>query len=320
MTPDARILLTMTRWHHDDLAGRLLQRMAENQDADEWVVLRFPALADHNLHPDDKREFDAPLWPERLTRKFLESARANSGARMFAAMYQQTPMPDGGNHFKVEWFNKRYQVDGDYYVLGDRRFRKSDCGIFVTCDPAASEKESADHTAIGVWANTPQNDLLLLEVVRERLGLERIVPELLNVCQRWRPGWVAVEATGFQVSIVNEANHTTGMPIVREISHKGKSKLVRATPAVILAESGRLLLPDSADWVKAYLDELVRFTGLNDREDDQVDMTAYAVWEMPSLIVDPSKGVEVEHSSTRPTRESNAEASNLWGRANAGAP
>lgn len=54
-TSDARILLTMTRWHDDDIAGRLLRRMNEDSKADQWTVLRLPGLADDNPHPDDDR-------------------------------------------------------------------------------------------------------------------------------------------------------------------------------------------------------------------------------------------------------------------------
>jgi predicted phage terminase large subunit-like protein len=309
--PRARILLTMTRWHHDDLAGRLLERMAKDSDADQWEVLRLPAIADKNLHPDDDRAEGEALWPERYSEAFMTSARAQ-GAYFFAGMYQQVPMLEGGNYFKEHWFEHRYLDGATHWLLETRQFSKSDCGVFVTCDPAASEKQSADHTAIGVWAVSPQNDLLLLDVVRGRFGVDGIVPELLNACRRWEPGWVAVEANGFQVAIVKEARKTLGIAPVRELSHEGKGKLVRATQAIVLASTGKLWLPASAPWIKDFIDEHVKFTGLNDRADDQVDMTAYAAWQMPhALFEDASKR---DDSEMRPLFESNAANSGLWGR------
>ncbi len=309
--PRARILLTMTRWHHDDLAGRLLERMTKDPQADQWEVLRLPAIADKNLHPDDDRVEGEALWPERYGEAFMTSARAQ-GAYFFAGMYQQLPTPEGGNYFKEIWFERRYQDGGTHWLLDDRRFSKSDCQVYVTCDPAASEKQSADYTAIGVWAISPENDLLLLEVVRGRFGVEGIVPELLNTCRRWQPGWVSVEANGFQVAIVKEARKKRGMPPVRELSHEGKGKLVRATQAVVLCSTGKFWLPASAPWVKDFIDEHIKFTGLNDREDDQVDMTAYAVWQMPRVddnLADAPNPVDI-----RPGYESNAADSGLWGR------
>jgi len=97
--------------------------------------------------------------------------------------------------------------------------------------PPASERNSADHTAIGDWTVTPENDLLLLDVVRGRFGVDRIVPELLAVCRRWNSGWVVLEANGFQVAIVQTARGVAGMATIRQIGHEGKGKLVRATSA-----------------------------------------------------------------------------------------
>ena len=197
-----------------------------------------------------------------------------------------------------------------YRLSPDRRFSKSDCAVFVTCDPAASERNSADHTAIGVWTVTPENDLLLLEVVRGRFGVDRIVPELLAVCRRWNPGWIALEANGFQVAIVQAARGVAGMAPIRQISHEGKGKLVRATSAIILAESGKLWLPRSAEWIKAFIDELVRFTGRDDRADDQFDMTAYAAWQVRQVFDDPDPPlIEV-----RPHESSHAAELGMWGR------
>jgi predicted phage terminase large subunit-like protein len=170
--------------------------------------------------------------------------------------------------------------------------------------------DSADQTAIGVWTVTPENDLLLLEVVRGRFGVDRIVPELLAVCRRWNPGWIALEANGFQVAIVQAARGVAGMAPIRQISHEGKGKLVRATSAIINAQMGQLWLPRSAKWIKAYVDELVRFTGRDDRADDQVDITAYAAWQMRQVCDDPAPPlIEV-----RANEGSHAAELGMWGR------
>ena len=68
----------------------------------------------------------------------------------------------------------------------------------IGSSPARPRLDQLGSTAIGVWTVTPENDLLLLEVVRGRFGVDRIVPELLAVCRRWNPGWIALEANGFR--------------------------------------------------------------------------------------------------------------------------
>ena len=87
LKPRGRIILVMTRWHCDDIAGRLIER-------GEWTVLRLPALADK----DDllTREPGAALWPEWESREALQAKRSLIGERHFNALYQQAPLRDGG--------------------------------------------------------------------------------------------------------------------------------------------------------------------------------------------------------------------------------
>src|SRR5262249_18804902 len=86
---NAPILLTMTRWHEDDLAGRLLKEMAENPKADKWTVLRFPAIAEPEGErmPEDTRQTGEALWPERFGLSFLE--KLQSRPYEFSGIYQQ---------------------------------------------------------------------------------------------------------------------------------------------------------------------------------------------------------------------------------------
>jgi len=312
--PGARILIVQTRWHCEDLPGVLISRAAADPQTDQWDILRLPAIAEGVLHPWDDRLPGQALWPERFNEQWLSSARSTLGAYVFSGMYQQNPTAEGGNHFKEAWFWRRWQDGGTLWHVHGERFAKCDCPVFVTCDPAASEKQTADYTAIGVWATTPLNDLLLLEVVRERLGVDGIIPKLLEISRRWNPSWIGVEANGFQVSLTHAARRTPGMPPIRQLNHGGKGKLVRATPAILKAESGQIVLPASAPWVKAYIDELTRFTGLDDKEDDQVDMTAYAIWKLPEYESEKSQVESLQQSTNSSTAQSDAAKSGIWGR------
>src|SRR5262249_27125284 len=127
---------------------------------------------------------------------------------------------------------------------------------------------------------TPSRDLILLHVVRERIPLEKIVPELLAVCEEWLPSYVSVESGFFQNAIIRQARQTAGMPPVQAVSPEGKSKTVRALPALVLAEAGQVFLPREASWLDDFLSELLAFTGDDDLHDDQVDMTSLAVLSM----------------------------------------
>jgi hypothetical protein len=309
--PGARIILMLTRWHEDDLAGRLLKRMKDG--GEQWEVVVLPAFSEPGLalHPDDDRRPNEALWPERFPASFLLSARKSLGSSQFAALYQQSPTIDGGNHFKSKWFEStRYLDGGDYWLLNGRKFMKAECQVFITSDPNASEKKSADDCGNAVWAVTPHQDLLALWVGAEPLGIDRIIPEWLRLANTYNPSFIGAEADGFQVSLVKEARRTKGMPPVRELSHSGKGKLVRATEAIIMAEAGKIWLPrDNEPWVQPFIDELCRFTGKDDPKDAMVDCTAYAAWCVHRLDMD-----EIVEPKPAPPNYSNAAASGLWGR------
>lgn len=314
----ARILLTMTRWHHDDLAGRLIDRMSTDVDADKWVIVRLPAVADDDLHADDDRKPGEVLWPERFDERFMSAARGTLGSYLFTGLYQQTPLQEGGNYFKSYWFNQSVRDAGDFWDLDVRGLTpKTLCPVFVTVDPACSTETAADYTAIGVFMVSPWNDLCVLDMVSERLPIEGIIKRVLEVSQKWKAQWASFEATGFQIALVNAARRVPGMPPVRELSHQGREKFVRATPAIIKAESGQIFLMDRAEWRKTFVDELTAFTGVEDRHDDQVDCLSYAVWQLPRLATDRQKSEDLTsgiHSDIRPQMDSMAARVGLWGR------
>lgn len=89
LMPGAAVILTMTRWHEDDLAGRLLE--SEKSGGDKWEVLCLPAFDEQNK----------ALWPERYDENALSNIRSAIGEREFGALYQQNPKPDGSSFFDV---------------------------------------------------------------------------------------------------------------------------------------------------------------------------------------------------------------------------
>ncbi len=276
-SPGARILLTMTRWHMDDLAGRLLK---QEEYQESWTVLSLPAIAEKIRHPSDQRQFGEALWPQRFSLSWLEQAQRSLGNHWFSAMYQQRPVPATGNRFREQWF-RRYRCTSEGWSLaelGEVDFRNGI--LFGIIDPATSTKASADFTAIGIFAITPHPHLLILEMIQEKMDIEMIVPRLEQICRGYELQWLGIEANGFQIGLVREARRNSHFPPIRELKPAGKSKLVRAIPAIIRAESGQIWVPEQASWLSSFFDELTHFTGLHDSHDDQVDVLSYAVDEL----------------------------------------
>ncbi len=108
MKPDAAILINMTRWHEDDLPGRILGDKWKGEsgwwrayDGEMWLVICWPALAEEN-DPLQRKPGEA-LWPDYYTREYLETVRRGLPERDWNALYQQKPSPDEGIFFKREW-------------------------------------------------------------------------------------------------------------------------------------------------------------------------------------------------------------------------
>lgn len=130
LEPDAKILLIQTRWHEDDLAGRLLAEFA-----DDWQVLNMPALAE----PGDllgRGEGEA-LWPARYDEVALANIRRRVGARWWTALYQQRPAPPEGAIWRRQWIARTLEGDMPQLVK-----------IVVGVDPAATSAVTSDETGI----------------------------------------------------------------------------------------------------------------------------------------------------------------------------
>jgi hypothetical protein len=100
LEPSAGVVLIQTRWHGDDLAGRVLEHAKDTGES--WEVVRFPAFAEDG--DPLGRAPDEPLWPGRFDHSALEQIRQTLGSYYFAALYQQRPAPSVGAMFKREWF------------------------------------------------------------------------------------------------------------------------------------------------------------------------------------------------------------------------
>ena len=109
LKPGAAIILIQTRWHEDDLAGRILPEDYDGEtgwvvgrDGERWFAVNLPALAEAN-DPLGRAAGDA-LWPEWYAPAMLETEKIVQGPRNWAALYQQRPAPEQGNYFLKDWW------------------------------------------------------------------------------------------------------------------------------------------------------------------------------------------------------------------------
>lgn len=274
LAPGGAIVLVMTRWHEKDLAG-VLEADAKEGDGEKWEVVSLPAFAEK----DDilGRQIGEPLWPERYPAEELQATKTALGSYLFGALYGQKPAPAEGNKFKRSWF-RYFDIAGDHVALHipdaePKRYPLNQCWCFQTCDPAGSEKDSADYFALGTWLVTPGMDLLLRDVIRERLeGPDQ--PKLFRQAfDRWRPRprFQGVETKSMGLTLFQTLRRS-GLP-VRELKAE-TDKIIRALPVMARMEAGTVYFLAHAPWLGEYENELLYFP--NGEHDDQVDMTSYA--------------------------------------------
>lgn len=273
--PHGSVILVMTRWHADDLGGRI---KLNETDLEPWVHLHLPAFA----MPGDVlgRHEGAALWPERYNEKVLEDRRQILGSYWFSALFQGLPQPAEGGQFKRSWF-RYWRREGDYIrLLGpdegvSKLVRLADCRRFGIMDLAFSLKKSADYTAISAWAVTPDSDLILLDLHRDRIEGPGLVPAARRMVERHDLPYIGIEATAAQLAVVQSARRS-GLT-VRALRAE-TDKVSRAQIATVRCEAGQVYFPAQAPWLGDFETELLSFpTGAHD---DMVDTLLYAAYDV----------------------------------------
>ncbi len=260
LKPKGRIILVMTRWHDEDLAGRLIA-----QDRAEWQVLRLPALAE----ADDPlgRTVGEALWPEWEDAAALLRKRATIGERAWWSLFQQSPRPLQGSLFKVP----RIEILDDLPENANGR-------VVRAWDFAATPQNGSndpDWTVGLKLLRDPSGRWIILDLVRLRGSPRQVEQAIVETAQKDGPSvTVCLPEDPGQAGKIQVAYFTrmlAGYPVTS--SRESGSKLVRAMPLASQVEAGNVMILRAA-WNHALLEELRDFP--YGRKDDQVDAFARA--------------------------------------------
>lgn len=255
--PDAVAVIIMTRWHDDDLVGRILA-----EDEDEWDVLSLPALAEAG--DPLGREIGQPLWPRRFPVPALEQLKASLGSYYWSALYQQRPTPEEGGIFKRSWW-QRYSHMPKEARIG---------GIFV--DNAHSLKTTADYSVVAT-VRTDGTRLFWENVLRGRWEFPELERIILAAREESKLP-VYIEDTPGAAALIQSLRKL--MPVV-PIQLEGKDKVTWAHATAPYVEAGLCFVPYQASWLDEWLDEHAAFP--NGAHDDQVDTTTKAIARLARL-------------------------------------
>lgn len=278
-----RVILMMTRWHADDLAGRLTKL-----EPGDWRTLRIPALREDAAEiargHDGRSVYNGDgelISVQDRARGWFRKLKSLRSQYVWLSIYAQAPTAAEGNLFVKadfvywQWLRAHAEMhDGlsgqRIAMLGEQRYL-ADMTRFITMDLAASVKTSSDWTVAAAWGITGDGYLVLLDLARQRVQEGDHFGLVRPIATRFGIRDIYVERGFIGTTLVIDA--TRSGYAVKPLS-PDKDKVTRALPAVDRSRQHKIVLPAGADWLGDYLAELAEFP--QGTHDDMADVTAYA--------------------------------------------
>ena len=267
LMPGAAVVLIQTRWHDDDLAGRLLEQMAKGT-GEQWEILSLKAMT------DDGRA----LWPEWYDAPRLQQIRSVIGPRDWSALYQQEPVPETGEFFRREWVRWYEKPPAQLTIYGASDYAVTDGG--------------GDWTGHKVAGVDPAGDLYVLDCWRQQAGPKEWIDALCDLIAAWRPlewGEESGQIRGSLGSFVETRMLERKVYAYRNAYPSVTDKANRAQAIRGRMSMGKVYFPLAAPWVETLVYELLRFP--SGTHDDQVDALAMfgRMLERLSKPVEPTR-------------------------------
>lgn len=251
LKPGARQILIQTRWHEDDLGGRILER-----ERDRWHVMKLPMVADGSFDPLGRKAGER-LWPEWFTNEMVEQARLDM--RSWNALYQQNPVPDEGEYFQRDDFLEYDQLPSGLHMYGASDYAVTEGG--------------GDFTEHGIFGLDFNDDIYVADWWREQASSDVWIEKQCDLIARHEPliwfgesGPIRKAIEPFLKRRMNERRTPCRLEWLPSIA----DKVVRARPFQARSAMGKVHLPKNAPWKSDLMSQLMRFPA--GKYDDGVDV------------------------------------------------
>lgn len=281
LSPNAIVILIMTRWHYDDIAGYLQETYP-----DTWEVINFPAIAEM----DDVlgRKKGDLLWPERFGKEYIEEQMKVQGT-FFTSLYQQKPVATNSLIFDPS--------NWQYYKQKPKEMRSKLDYVIQVWDTAFKENETNDYSAC-LTIGIDKNNFYILDVFRKKLNFNELERNVVRLYEFWEADKLYVEDAGSGQSLIQIIPYRYGIAVK---SVKTMNKVVRANMVSSPLENRIVYLPVNMSWVTDFINELARFP--SGKHDDQVDVYAIAMQILIRIREAVTKGAK-SYSSPKNKRNS----------------
>tara|TARA_R110000868_G_scaffold192737_1_gene437291 strand:+ start:149 stop:1744 length:1596 start_codon:yes stop_codon:yes gene_type:complete len=270
LMPGGRVAIVQTRWHTDDLTGRVVRDMTQNEGADQYEVVEFPAILDVEVEDDEGNVSiqQKPLWPEFFDITALLRTKASMPTFQWNAQYQQNPTAEEAAIIKREWWQLWLKDEPPAVEY-----------IIMSLDAAAETNNRADYTALTVWGvfvhpTTERHEIILLNSIKRRLEF----PELKQLCleeyKHWEPDSFIVEKKSAGTAVFQELRRM-GIPVAEYTPHRGTGdKLARLNSISDIIASEIVWVP-AKRWAEELVEEVAGFPFAS--HDDLVDSMVMAM-------------------------------------------
>lgn len=293
MDDRGRALIVSTRWHMDDLVGRLtdpVNDLYNKEEAERWKIINLPGLAEEKDVLG--RRVGEALWPARFSRDYLLGLK-HSDPRGFAALYQNRPAPEGGAFFKADWL----------LTYRPNQLPKK-LRYYVASDHAVSLVQGRDRTCIIPIGVDEHDDIWVLPNVWWRqANTETVTEAMLKTMRAQRPIFWWAEKSHISKSIgpflrkrmLEEHTYCTIVEVTPIADKQTRAQSIQGRMSM-----HKVHFPELAPWWLEARDQILRFP--HDAHDDFVDALAYI-----------GLGLEQQASPNKPRERDEGPKPYTWG-------
>jgi predicted phage terminase large subunit-like protein len=270
LEPTGQMIIVGTRWHTDDMYGRIIKKMSE----------RFKLYVRPAIQADGTLTF-----PKRLTAQRLDDLRGALGPWKFQALYQNNPVPEEGKVFLPEWI-KYWESLPDPAKVKTKRL--------TTIDPAIGEDRKNDYTAMVTCDHDLAGNVWVVDVRRGRWNVEDQIKQMLKLIELYHPARIGIEEVAYQKAhkmwLQREFSRMKLHVPIEGLKGYNRAKEFRIERLQPLVQRGQLLINTSLPFQKDLEAEMLDYP--QGTHDDLIDALAYQLEISPNVRYRPSKEKE----------------------------